>query len=400
MLTFRQYITEAKNTHLIHLEDLAFEGSERVQEGIYFLEELAQMLGGNSNSKVNASVKWDGAPAIICGKNPENGKFFVGTKSVFNKRPKVNYTVADIRKNHTSGVGDKLVDALKNLKGLPIRGILQGDMMFGSGDTKTETIKGESYITFTPNTITYAVPSKSDLGKKIRQAKFGIVFHTEYTGRTLSKMSSKFNPNVTNLKRSKKVWIDDATFKDTSGTASLTLSETQKVYESFNNIGKYLKQSSGFLNKIRDDKRMFDLLNIYVNVNIRGGSESLSGESFIKWLNDRLESEIGAMKSEKGQENKRKQKDETISKFTSAGKSLDGMFKLREALRVSKMIILRKLEKVEGMNTFIKTDNGFRVTKQEGYVGVDRLTNNAIKLVDRLEFSKANFSVPKNWIKG
>ena len=206
MLTFRQYLTEGKNTHLIHFEDLAFEGSDRVQEGIYFLEELAQMLGGNSESKVNASVKWDGAPAIICGKNPENGKFFVGTKSVFNKRPKVNYTVADIKKNRTSGVGSKLIDALKNLKGLPIRGILQGDMMFGSGDTKTETIKGESYITFTPNTITYAVPVDSDLGRKIKQSKFGIVFHTEYTGKTLSTMSSRFNPNVDSLKRSKKVF--------------------------------------------------------------------------------------------------------------------------------------------------------------------------------------------------
>jgi len=400
MLSFKQYLTEGKNTHLIHLEDLAFEGSDRVQEGIYFLEELAQMLGGNSKSKVNASVKWDGAPAIICGKNPENGKFFVGTKSVFNKRPKVNYTVADIRKNHTSGVGDKLVDALKNLKGLPIRGVLQGDMMFGSGDTKVETIKGESYITFTPNTITYAVPINSDLGRKIKQSKFGIVFHTEYTGKTLSKMSSRFNPNVDALKRSKKVWIDDAKFKDTSGTASLTLAETQKIYASFNDINKYLKLSSGFLNKIRDDKKMFDLLNIYVNVNIRGGSESLSAESFIKWLDNRLEGEVAGMKSERGQENKRRQKDETIKKFTDFGKSIDGMFKLRESLRVSKMIILRKLEKVEGMSTFIKTDNGFRVTKQEGYVGVDRLTNSAIKIVDRLEFSKANFSVPKNWIKG
>jgi len=400
MRTFLQYLTEAKNTHLIHLEDLAFEGSARVQEGIYFLEELAQMLGGNSNSKVNASVKWDGAPAIICGKNPENGKFFVGTKSVFNKRPKVNYTVADIRKNHTSGVGDKLVDALKNLKGLPIRGILQGDMMFGSGDTKVERIKGETYITFTPNTITYADPVDSNLGRKIKQSKFGIVFHTEYTGRTLSKMSSKFNPKIDNLKRSKKVWIDDATFKDVSGTASLTLSETQKIYRLFDDIGKHLKKSSSFLNQIKDDKKMFGLLNIYVNVNIRGGTESLSGESFIKWLEDRFESEINAMKSEAGQENKRKQRDETVRKFTGSLKSLDGMFKLREALRMAKMVVLRKLEKVEGMNTFIKTDNGFRVTKQEGYVGVDKLTNSAIKLVDRLEFSKANFSVPKNWIKG
>ena len=400
MRTFKQYITEEKNTHLIHLEDLAFEGADRVKEGIYFLEELAQMLEGNSKSKVNASVKWDGAPAIICGKNPENGKFFVGTKSVFNKRPKVNYTVADIKKNHTSGVSSKLVAALKYLKGLPIKGILQGDMMFGPGDTKTKTIKGEDYITFTPNTITYAIPVTSDLGKRIKKSKFGIVFHTEYTGKTLSKLSSKFNPKIDKLKRSKKAWIDDATFKDASGTASLTLSETQDLYASFNKINGHLKKSGTFLNIIRDDKNMFNYLNIYINVNVRGGTESVSGEEFLKWLDNRLEGEISALKSEKGKERKTKTKEEIINKFTSHGKSLNAMFELREELRKSKMILLRKLEKVEGMSTFIKTDDGFRVTKQEGFVGVDKLTNSAIKLVDRLEFSKANFSVPKDWIKG
>jgi len=400
MLSFKQYITESANTHLIHLEDLAFEGSDRVKEGIDFLEELAQMLEGNSNSKVNATVKWDGAPAIICGKNPENGKFFVGTKSVFNKRPKINYTNADIDKNHTGGAGEKLKLALKHLKGLPIKGIYQGDMMFGPGDTKTETIKGESYITFTPNTITYAVPVGSDLGKKIKASKFGIIFHTEYKGKNLSKLKTSFNPNVKNLKKSRDVWVDNATFKDTSGTASLTLSETQKVYNSFNEINKQLKYSKGFLNKVKDDTQMFNYLNMFINVNIRGGTENVSGKQFIKWLEDRLEGEANKLKSERGQTGKREKNKIIIKKFTEDTKSLDAMFKLREELRNSKMIILRKLEKIEGMKTFIRTDNGFKVTKQEGFVGVDKLTNSAIKLVDRLEFSRANFSAPKNWIKG
>ena len=400
MLTFKQYLTESANTHLIHLEDLAFEGSDRVEEGINFLEELAKMLGGNAKSKVNATVKWDGAPAIICGKNPENGKFFVGTKSVFNKLPKINYTNADIDKNHTGGAGEKLKIALKYLKGLPIRGILQGDMMFGPSDTKTETIKGENYITFTPNTITYAVPVDSDLGRKIKESNFGIVFHTEYKGRNISKLRTSFNPDVKNLKNSRGVWIDNATFKDTSGTASLTLAETEAVYKSFNNINKHLKTSKAFLNKTKQDTQMFNYLNMFINVNIRGGTENVSGEQFIKWIEDRLDGEVDKLKSERGKEKKRKGNTKLIRKFTDSSKALDAMFSLREALRQSKMIILRKLEKVDGMNTFIKTDNGFRVTKQEGFVGVDKLTNNAIKLVDRLEFSKANFSVPKDWIKG
>jgi hypothetical protein len=400
MLSFKQYLTESANTHLIHLEDLAFEGANRVQEGINFLEELVKMLGGNSNSKVNATVKWDGAPAIICGKNPENGKFFVGTKSVFNKRPKINYTNADINKNHTGGAGEKLKAALKHLKKLPIRGIYQGDMMFGPGDIKNETIKGQQFLTFTPNTITYAVPVDSDLGRKIKQSKFGIVFHTEYSGRNMSKLRASFNPNVNSLKNSRGVWVDDATFKDTSGNASLTLAETQTVYNSFNDINKYLKSSSGFLNKTQEDKQMFNYLNMFINVNIRGGTENVSGEQFVKWLEDRLEGEASKLKSERGQEGRRKKNIVVVKKFTNNIKQLDAMFKLREALRISKMIILRKLEKIEGMRTFIRTDNGFKVTKQEGFVGVDKLSNNAIKLVDRLEFSRANFSVPKDWIKG
>ena len=146
MKSFNEYLNEDANVHLTHLEDLVLEGSKRVQEAIYFLEEMQSMLGGNASSKVNATVKWDGAPAIVCGINPENGKFFVGTKSVFNKTPKINYTPADIRKNHKGGVVSKLQVALKYLPSLGMKGIYQGDMMFGPGDTKTQSIDGDNLI--------------------------------------------------------------------------------------------------------------------------------------------------------------------------------------------------------------------------------------------------------------
>ena len=213
-------------------------------------------------------------------------------------------------------------------------------------------------------------------------------------------MSSKFNPNINKLKNNRQVWVDDASFKNTSGIASLTLSEVSTIYDSFNKINKHRKTSKGFINVIKNDSKMFDLLNIFVNVNVRAGTESLSSDNFIKWLDERFENEINSMKSEKGKERKRTFKEEMMNKFKFSIKLLDGVFALREELRKAKMIILRKLESIESMETFIKTEDGFRVTKPEGFVGVDKLTNSAIKIVDRLEFSKANFSVPKDWIKG
>ena len=122
------------------------------------------MLAGSASGRVNMSVKWDGAPAIIAGRNPENGKFFVGTKSVFNKTPKINYTPGDIASNHSGPVAQKLNVCLKELKRLGITGIYQGDLLFTKGDTKVANIDGERMITFTPNTITYAVPLSSSLG--------------------------------------------------------------------------------------------------------------------------------------------------------------------------------------------------------------------------------------------
>jgi len=159
MFSFKGFITTEKNTHLEHLEDdIINRGSAGGENAVNFLKSVRNMLAGSSSGRVNMSVKWDGAPAIICGTNPENGKFFVGTKSVFNKTPKINYTPGDIASNHSGPVADKLRVCLKELKRLGITGIYQGDLLFTRGDTKSANIDGERMITFTPNTITYAVP--------------------------------------------------------------------------------------------------------------------------------------------------------------------------------------------------------------------------------------------------
>ena len=181
MFSFKGYSSSGANTHLEHLEDsIINDGAKGGRNAIAFLKSLQKMLSANVSNKVNVTVKWDGAPAIVCGTNPENGKFFVGTKSVFNKTPKINYTSSDIARNHPGGVGATLQIALRELKKLGIRGIVQGDCLFTNDTKKVVNIDGQSMISFTPNTITYAMPANSAVGRKIARARMGIVFHTQY----------------------------------------------------------------------------------------------------------------------------------------------------------------------------------------------------------------------------
>ena len=162
---------------------------------------------------------------VFCGTNPDNGRFFVGTKSIFNKTPKINYTNADIDRNHSGGLADKLKESLKHLKKLNIKGILQGDLLFGSGDLSTQDIDGEKYVTFTPNTITYAVQEGSNLAKTIKKSKIGIVFHTKYTGKSMSELKASFNVSKSDFGSASGVFAVDAGYKDASGKATFTQDE-------------------------------------------------------------------------------------------------------------------------------------------------------------------------------
>ena len=403
MRTFIQYLEEAKtgkNTHLTHLEDLVFEGSERAEEAVAFLEEIADMLNGNVKSKTNATVKWDGAPAVFCGINPENGKFFVGSKSIFNKTPKINYTLADIRKNHPGGVADKLKTALRYLKKLPIKGVLQGDMMFGPGDIKTKKIDGIMHYTFKPNTIMYAVPVNSDIGKKIGSAKMGIVFHTTYTGKTIQDMTASFGANVKRLKNVNSVWVDDADFKDVSGTASLTNSESNSIGSIVSQAKTSLKTAKSFLNELKSQEKIVSNLNIYVNSKVKQGTTSLSNEEFINWMNDKIQKEIDGLKTEAAIKKRESAREQMLDYLKSKNKEMDSIFSLHSLLTKGKIILLRKMESVKSIGTFIQTSKGLEVTKPEGFVAIDKISNNAVKIVDRLEFSRANFNVAKDWVKG
>ena len=408
-MKFSEYITEAKegkNVHLEHLEDNVLNnGVSGAREAINFLRSLRNMLAGHSDVKVNVTTKWDGSPAIFAGINPENGKFFVGTKSVFNKNAKLNYTDADIDENHPSeGLNDKLKIALAYLPKLGIKGILQGDMMFTKDDLKHETIDGEEYITFQPNTIVYAVPVNTKLAKMMMAAQLGVVFHTSYVGKEIENMKASFNIDIGHLTTTKDVWFRDASFTDASGSATFTEKETADITSILSQAGRLFNTIPALtLNKIASSETYLTQIKTYNNTKVREGQEIRDTRAHVnglmKYVEDKLNKEILAAKKADTKEKRIKEKTEVMRFYRTNAAQLKNIFDLMNMIIEAKLMIIRKLETIRSIGTFVRTDDGFRITAPEGFVAVDKLKGNALKLVDRLEFSHQNFNAAKNWSK-
>ena len=408
-MKFKNFLTESKtdkNVHLEHIEDeIINRGVAGGRDAINFLRSLRDMLAGHANSKVNVTTKWDGAPALFCGINPDNGKFFVGTKSVFNKDAKLNYTDEDIDRNHPGeGLNGKLKIALAFLPKLGITGVLQGDMMFTKEDLKIQSIDGERYVTFQPNTIVYAIPIDTKLANNIMAAHMGIVFHTAYSGKTIETMKASFNIDIGHLKMTKDVWFRDASFTDASGSATFTEEETTKITSILSQAGRLFQTINPMtLNRISAS----DVYSLYIktfnNTKIREGKHIENTRQHTKelmaWIEARLNKAIQESKKEETKKKRITEKNEIMRFFRNSSNDLNTMFELMNLLIDAKLMIVRKLETIRSIGTFIRTDDGFRVTAPEGFVAVDRLKGNAVKLIDRLEFAHANFNAAKNWSK-
>ena len=400
MVGFTSFLTEGKNTHLTHAADLVFEGYVRTNMAVDFIESVVGMLEGHFKSKLNVTRKWDGAPALFVGINPENDKFFVGTKSVFNKgTAKINYTNADITRNHGGGLADKLKVALKELKSVVVGGIYQGDMLFTKSDLEKKDIDGESFVTFTPNTITYAIPSDSDMAKKISKSSMGIAFHTKYTGKDMESMKASFNVTKNSFKTNSKVLVEDATYFDQSGRASFTAAEMKSVTKEVAKARQLTDANKRGLDWLAGENKIVALLNIYANSTVKAGDLTLRYTDFVAMIKERYEEDAAKLKREANQKNKLAQGKQLVSIIQRNKKSMDGIFKLHSVLNKATLLLINKLEGIKSYKTFLKRADGFEVTGEEGFVASDHL-GNVIKLVDRLQFSRANMTIAKNWIKG
>jgi len=407
---FKDYLKEQKNTHMEHLEDLVFnEGMVGTNKAIKFLEDLLGMLSGNATTKVSATVKWDGAPAIFAGIDPRDGKFFVAKKGVFNKDPKVYKTAADINADVSGDLAAKLKVALVELKKLGItKGVFQGDLMFTKSDLKTEKINGESYLTFHPNTIVYAVPLKSNLATQIKKANMGIVWHTSYEGSSFETMKASFGKTIMNkLKSSPSVWMDDANYKDYSGTATFTKAETTAVT---NEIKKAKALSSSLNDKMVDDihkdEALLTHIKTYNNTKVREGEEITNIAAHVAglfhYIHDKYQKEIDSKKTDKSKSSWEEKRKNVLKYFSAHDQNeIVKIFELTNLLTSIKSAVITKMNQAGHINTFLKTTDGFKVTGVEGFVAIDHLSGNAVKIVDRLEFSKSNFSpdIIKGWQK-
>ena len=403
-----------KNLHLEHLEDnpLNF-GYTGISKTIDFLNATIGLLSGSANKSVDVTVKYDGAPAIFCGTDPEDGKFFVGTKSVFSKNAKLVKQESDLDEYGFSGqLKDKLSIALKELPKLGIKGVLQGDMMFTSGDISNKKINGESYITFQPNTIMYAVPSDSELASKMLSSKIGIIFHTTYSGDKLEDMKASFGANVSKLNKVSSVWVDDAFYKDLTGSlfSAKETSDLEKKIAKLQRVGNGIsKKSMNNILSVHDDLKTSELgagLKTYFNSNVRRGILPKSGVTgvinFLTHFGNHFDNKvISKVKQEKTKNQKRERKQQLLNLLIKEKVALANLLEFMLLTIELKNSVIRKLETGVNskMETFVVDSNGIRVTKPEGFVAIDKLSGGAVKFVDRLEFSQLNFTVDKNWSK-
>ena len=408
-MQFSEYITEQKNTHMTHIEDkVIYGGVKGTREAILALRSLRDMLKGQHDGSV--SVKWDGAPAVFAGIDPSDGQFFVAKKGIFNKNPKVYKTASDVDDDTSGDLADKLKLALKELPKLGIKGVIQGDFLFGPGDVKKQKIDGETYLTFHPNTIVYAVPAESDAARAIKAAKIGIVWHTTYTGSNkggdFASLRASYGVDVSKLKASRSVWSQDAMLRDLT-KATMSKKDTEIVNQYLSQAGKLFNQISGStLRELESNAQLAQHIETYNNSFVRKGEvigdtkRHVSG--LIQWIRSRYQKEINSRKTDRGKAAQQQKLDALLDFFSNKNRmGLIKMFDLQKVIVLAKLKLINTLNKLANVKTFVRTRNGYKVTGEEGYVAIDKIGGDAVKIVDRMEFSYNNFSpdILKGWDK-
>ena len=401
----------SKNTHLEHLEDsILFDGSQGATDAFMFLDQLAKTFSGQQRNSFKITTKWDGAPAIFCGTYPGSKRFFVGTKSVFNKNAKINFrdTDVDVNHGHAPGLVSKLKDALKYFPALGIRGVAQGDLLF-TDDKKYETINGERCISFTPNTITYSIPESSALYAKADRAKIGVVFHTTYSGNTVDSLNATFGYDINQLNTSDDVLVLSAETGQLGKDLLITPQEEGKLKTMKRTSASLLRDTANFLDSISEQIAANDQLTvgprikIYFNTYVRQGRRISSAPNFVRDFKQYFEGEVkkavDKVKTPKAKAGKLAKLYAGMDFIEENEQAFVKTVKLYTTLQNAKLLFIRKLEKGERIKTYLRSENGYKVTAPEGYVAIFE-DSTAVKLVDRLQFSVANFNVSKDWVDG
>jgi len=372
MISFKSFLLESFETeklkHLEHAEDHPINaGSAGFEHAVKTLKGVHNALQGKK-SDVKLTTKYDGAPSIVFGTHPESNKFFVGSKSVFNKNPKINYTQKDIEKNHghAPGLVSKLSAALEHLPKVTPKGkVYQGDIMHTADSVKES---GGSYHT-TPNTVTYSAKKGSELGNKLAHSKIGVAVHTEYHGNTLDNMKAKFGPSTEHFSKHKDVNIISTESKlDPKDYKP----EHRKQFE--DSIAKAEKLNPGHDYSHIDNHR--EHLKTYINSTVREGTKP-SVNGFIKHVAGKYAATEAKYKKSKNRLKVSEKSRNAIADIQSNKKAFQTTLQIHKHLQDAKHALVKGLAN-EG--EFAHSING-KQTGPEGHVAI--LHNMPTKLVDR-----------------
>lgn len=387
MTTFKDFLSEEANEeklkHLEHAEDHVIHGGQAGFSHAYHnLKDVHDRLTGKENA-TKVTMKYDGSPSVIFGTNPENGRFFVATKSAFNKNPKINYTPEDIEKNHghAPGLVEKLKAALEHLpKTTPKKGVFQGDIMHTKGDVKTHGSK----VKFTPNTITYSADKNSEHGKAALNSQIGVAVHTAYKGKTLQDMKAQYAPELNTFKNHKDVHLI---------STEHPLDQMNYDPKDQQKFAKHMKAAAMLHKATKEDT--FNAvahhqlpLKTYINSTIRHGTNpSISG--YVQHLTAAHQKKIDSVKSDKAKAQKTALAQADLQHVQTNRQGFNRVLQMHRHLQKAKNVLVNTLS---SNSEFEHSING-KKAKPEGFVAVRH--NRPTKLVDRREFSAANFNKDK-----
>lgn len=373
-----------KLKHIEHLEDHPInDGHAGFEHAVGALEKVRQHIKMKKKSP-ELTMKHDGSPSIVFGHHPDTGKFFVASKSAFNKTPKINYTPKDIEKNHghAPGLVEKLKSALEHLpKVSPKKGVYQGDVMFSDND-KHET---DGKVHFKPNTINYSADKKSEEGKKISNAKFGLYTHTEYRGDDSSALNAHFDPNMAAFKHHPDVYHREPGH-DTSKVKFHP--EDEKEYEHHLSKAMALHTKHGQQMYAPID-RVKDHVKTYINTTVRTG-EKPSSEGLQHHITSTYAKEMDKLKTDKAKNKKVDELKDKLRHIETNKKHFDNTLKLHGHLQDAKNVLVKTLAQHTGD---LEHSVGGEKVKPEGFVVTHE--GRPTKLNDRAEFNRLNFLARK-----
>ena len=390
-MRFKTFLTEAvidesKLTHLEHAEDHPINaGSAGFQHAFDTLHETHQLLTGKQ-SKASVTTKLDGSPSVVFGTHPENGKFFVASKSAFNATPKLNYTPEDIEANHghAPGLVSKLKAALQHLpKVAPKQGVFQGEFMFNKEDGDVREEGGKYH--FTPNTITYSKDANSEEGKKIGKARMGVAVHTAYRGDSLAEMKAEYNPQLENFGSHEDVHIisphvDTDKVKYPEAAQNEFKKHMQEALGHHSNLENYDHAD----HEGRNDGST-DLMKTLINKHVREGTEP-TVDSYKEHIKNYWEKKAAGVKTDAAKQSKLKNIAAAHAHIDKNRDKFETMLNVHKSLQKAKNVLVNALASHTNYDHHV----GGQEVKPEGHVAV--INNRPTKLVDRDEFSRLNFA--------